>query len=79
MEPTRKSFAINNLLNAFAGASREDTIRSNKCIPPPLGCGGPATEFRDSISEREYSISGFCQKCQDGIIGLDNYDESDRI
>jgi hypothetical protein len=69
MEPTRKSFKVGNLLNALLGASREDTIRANKCIPPPIGCGEPVTEFRDETSKREYSISGMCQKCQDATFG----------
>lgn len=69
MEPTHKSFKVNNLLNSILGANREDTIRSNKCLPAPIGCGEPATEFRDAISEREYSISGLCQKCQDATFG----------
>ncbi len=34
-------------------------------------CGKPAIEFRNPISRREYSISGFCQKCQDDTFGKD--------
>lgn len=26
--------------------------------------------FRDSLSEREYQISGLCQKCQDKFFGM---------
>lgn len=26
-------------------------------------------EFRDTLSLKEYSISGLCQKCQDRIFG----------
>ena len=32
-------------------------------------CGGPIGEFRDRLSEREYKISGMCQKCQDSVFG----------
>lgn len=27
-------------------------------------------EFRDSLSKREFEISGLCQKCQDEIFGV---------
>jgi hypothetical protein len=41
-------------------------IRS-ECIT----CEGEITSesFRDDLSKREYSISGMCQKCQDGVFG----------
>lgn len=34
-------------------------------------CGkeiNPATEFRDPLSLKEYSISGLCQDCQDEVF-----------
>lgn len=31
-------------------------------------CGGPIGTFRDELSEKEYHISGMCQKCQDDIF-----------
>jgi predicted amidophosphoribosyltransferase len=34
-------------------------------------CGKPAQQFRDCTSEREYEISGLCQKCQDVIFAED--------
>ena len=30
------------------------------------------TSFRDALSRKEYSISGMCQECQDGV-----FDDSD--
>lgn len=27
--------------------------------------------FRNTISKREYEISGLCQKCQDKVFGVD--------
>jgi len=33
-----------------------------------VSCGGPASEFRDAISEKEYKISKMCQKCQDSVF-----------
>jgi len=44
---------------------RQPTIRSNKC----MSCKGDATEFKDELSKKEYSISGLCQKCQDKVFG----------
>lgn len=34
-------------------------------------CGKPvqAREFKDSLSLREYHISGLCQRCQDEVFG----------
>jgi hypothetical protein len=48
---------------------RSTAIKEDKCIPPPTGCGGPAVDFRDELSRREYSISGLCQECQDLTFG----------
>lgn len=53
---------------------RTKALEQRLCMPPPIGCGGPATEFRDELSRQEYGISRLCQKCQDGIFG----DEADR-
>jgi hypothetical protein len=47
---------------------RNDTINNSRCIAPPIGCGGEAVSFKDTISEKEYQISGFCQKCQDEVF-----------
>jgi len=67
--PSKKTEGIENLLDSTLGASRRETIISNRCVPAPIGCGGPATEFKDECSKREYTISGLCQKCQDSIFG----------
>lgn len=65
-EPTRKSPEIERFLEENFG--RTTAIHNNTCIEPPIGCGGPATEFRDMLSEKEYTISGLCQVCQDKIF-----------
>ncbi|MEM3908185.1 MAG: hypothetical protein QXV17_07195 [Candidatus Micrarchaeaceae archaeon] len=31
-------------------------------------CGKPITKFRDEASEREYRLSGLCQRCQDRMF-----------
>lgn len=47
--------------------ARREAILADRCVPWPEGCGGPATEFREERSAREYLISGRCQRCQDSI------------
>ena len=68
-EPTQKHPAINQVINNITGGDREAQIRADVCVPPPIGCGKPATTFRDALSAREYRISGLCQACQDKIFG----------
>lgn len=65
--PSNKNPAIADLLNRMS--NRSEAIYTDKCVNPPIGCGGPATEFRDELSRKEYSISGLCQCCQDKIFG----------
>ena len=38
-----------------------------KCCPM---CRQPIGEFRDTLSAKEYQISGICQTCQDEIFGV---------
>lgn len=61
--PSKKSPEINKLIDSFnpAGRKRVESIRTNICT----WCGKTAVKFRDELSRKEYSISGFCQKCQD--------------
>jgi hypothetical protein len=66
MTPTEKSPAIENMLERIGG--RTTAITGNKCIPAPIGCGQPILGFNDPRSEREYRISGLCQKCQDEFL-----------
>ena len=42
-----------------------DRIMDNRCAC----CAFPVTEFSDELSEKEYSISGMCQDCQDKVFG----------
>lgn len=47
-----------------------DRTEEGKCALP--NCGKvihPNTEFRDSGSRKEFSISGMCQACQDAMFG----------
>ena len=70
----QKSKPVQNLLDAMSmmmmsesgqGMVRSSALKKNKCVK----CGQDATKFKDSLSKREYSISGLCQVCQDKIFG----------
>ncbi len=64
--PSPKSPGITELLEGFSG--RTTAIKADLCVKPPIGCGEPATKFKDELSRKEYTISGWCQKCQDGFF-----------
>lgn len=44
--------------------SAADDIKAGNC---PF-CQKPIGSFKDALSEREFSISGLCQDCQDSIF-----------
>jgi len=66
-EPSKKSPEMEKLIDAFnpSGRKRVDSIKSGICA----WCGKQATKFRDELSRKEYTISGFCQDCQDKTFG----------
>jgi len=50
------------------GRSPSLAIAGGQCVK----CGFPhnlQSDFRDTLSHKEYKISGLCQTCQDGIFG----------
>ncbi len=63
--PTKKAGPIEQLLTKFTGTDRRKSITGNVCT----WCKEPAENFRDFLSEKEYTISGFCQSCQDKTFG----------
>ena len=69
--PSEKSPAMEQFLDTVSenmnGVKRTDSIKADKCV----SCKGDATDFRNEISKREYTISGLCQSCQDSIFGVD--------
>lgn len=52
----------------FPEINRIESINNKRCINPPIGCGKEITGFKDILSQKEYRISGLCQKCQDEIF-----------
>lgn len=67
--PSEKSEAVEEQLEELSqqnyGRGRVDSIITATCVR----CGQPATEFKDELSKKEFTISGFCQSCQDIIFG----------
>jgi len=64
-EPSHKAPAIDLLLSRLTGKSREQQLAAGLCMT----CSGDAKVFTDDLSRREYTISGMCQRCQDGVFG----------
>lgn len=65
MKPSDKSPEMEAALKGIFGIDRVQDIEADRCT----WCHGPAGKFRDALSEHEYTISGFCQKCQDETFG----------
>jgi hypothetical protein len=65
MKLSTKSPEMEKALKGIFGIDRIQDIEANRCT----WCHGPAKDFRDALSEKEYTISGFCQKCQDETFG----------
>lgn len=68
-QPANKNDPVENFINEAFGVNRRSSVRANICVSKPIGCGLPATEFKDALSAKEYTISGLCQRCQDKIFG----------
>ena len=74
IEPTNKPPEIESSITKLLG-DRRATIKAGKCMGrqdddsqcPTFGI--TVDSFRNYISLREYSISGLCQSCQDGVFG----------
>lgn len=64
MKPTYKDSSIDGVIKRTFGVDRRAAITSDVCVM----CGKPATQFRDALSQKEFSISGMCQQCQDKVF-----------
>ena len=67
--PSKKSNQVENALSELsqmAGFPRDryTAILTDKCV----SCNRNAKEFTDDLSRKEYTISGFCQVCQDSVF-----------
>ncbi len=45
--------------------NRTTAKKQHKCCK----CGGDAIVFKDELSRKEYSMTGWCQTCQDDFFG----------
>ena len=70
--PTRKSAVVESIITEISGSSRHGAVKTGRCISPPLGCGGPANNFTSERAEREHSISGRCEDCQNEAFSGDD-------
>ncbi len=66
--PTYKAPQIEKALFKITGIDRKQSISDDVCS----FCGKPANEFKDTISQTEFKISGFCQACQDNFFDRNN-------
>ena len=66
LEATLKHPEIEAMLSKLTGVSRVGAVAEASCVT----CKGEASSFRDSLSKKEYTISGMCQSCQDSIFGI---------
>ena len=65
MKATEKDVGIDNFLTFITGRDRKEVVSNSQCAT----CDDPDTDFRDSLSAKEYTISGMCQTCQDSVFG----------
>tara|TARA_R100000963_G_C4614381_1_gene83764 strand:+ start:129 stop:359 length:231 start_codon:yes stop_codon:yes gene_type:complete len=66
LEATFKHQGIEQMLSKLTGVSRVGAVAEASCVT----CSGEASSFRDSLSQKEYTISGMCQSCQDSVFGI---------
>lgn len=64
-QSTDKAPELDQLITDMFGIDRKTNIHADTCV----FCKQPATEFKDELSRREFSISGICQSCQDSMFG----------
>lgn len=64
MTPAYKDSSIDDFLKQTFGVDRKEAITNNVCSL----CKKPADKFRDALSQKEFSISGLCQSCQDKVF-----------
>lgn len=63
MKSTRMDSLFDSLSQRMFGRTWSKCMVEHIC----LRCGGPAVEFRDENSSDINDVTGYCQKCQDGV------------
>jgi hypothetical protein len=69
-QPADKHPDIRQFQSRLLGCDVEQRIQDNQCA----SCGEPATEFKDELSRREFTLSGMCQACQDRFFAKEESD-----
>ena len=64
MEPAGKNPILAEWLDRLFG--RTKAIVNDQCTGP--GCTTPDLKFRNAINQKEYTLSGLCQTCQDNFF-----------
>lgn len=67
-----KGVDVKSIMNKLSVGMSGKTVEQNFADKTCPTCGGDATYFKDELSEREYLISGLCQKCQDAVFNDPN-------
>jgi len=63
----KKHPVLQKFLDDFTQRNFGRTISETQCVT----CGSTEVahdDFRDTLSRREFTISGMCQRCQDGVF-----------
>jgi len=63
-EPIKRARPLSKFLESVFGASPEESIKKNKCVR----CKKDAEKFDNTISAKEYTITGYCQECQNWVF-----------
>ena len=58
--------ALDDLAQKSFGRKRTESIEGDICVA--CGAKAPPESFKDDLSRKEYTISGMCQSCQDGVF-----------
>lgn len=64
-QPTDKAPGMEQVIKDISGVDRVAIINNDHCAT----CDNPNLAFRDTLSQKEYRISGMCQDCQDQVFG----------
>ena len=76
IQPSQKAPSIDAMLTSVFGVDRVKTISGGTCVSCDAE-GIIASSFSDDLSRKEYSISGFCQSCQDDLFGPEEDEEDE--
>jgi len=66
MKTERMNWELNNISLDMFGRSRTLAMAGRQCV----ACGAAVKQLRDALSEKEYTISGMCQGCQDSVFEI---------